>query len=295
MKVSKYILLFSLAFALNSCEDAFSTTLKIDPPAYEDLLVANLFMSNIDEFVGARVSHTVPVLEDLDFEDSLIDDATLEVYESGDLFMTLEQDDQNYPNTNYLGELKDSLVEGKTYELRIQHSKYGLLTARQTMPNSVPIENLEITRDAGKSIDGEDVSAIEFKFNDPAGIENFYAVSVAYVDTFTQSIFPVYLESEDPVVQYSFNADLLIPDQTFDGKRFTVRVLVPRYDIDNLIEDGYLIWKSLTKDYFEYSSSLYRYDEGFGGFAEPTIVTSNVEGGLGCFGLSQVTIHKLPR
>lgn len=286
-----------LSVLIMSCEDTFTTTLEVDPPDFQDLLVVHLLFDNMDERISARIGRTIPVLEEVSREESLVDDASIEIYENGLPFATLIRQDDMRPEFNYSASSAPELREGQTYEMRVDHPTYGLHLSRQVMPKKAEVRSIVMNRDAGKNIDGSDVSSIEVIFNDEPGIENFYRMSIAIWDTVSQTGSPVYLEFEDPIMQYSFEGSLVASDEGFDGKRYTFKLLMYRSQFDQVKQKGFLVWESLTRDLYRYTTSLYRYLDGedFAGFSEPTIVTSNIEGGIGCFGLSNSELIALPR
>lgn len=292
MKNKIFIIILSVLVWTSCDEDTFTTTLSVDPPDFEKLMVANCFINNLENRVLARIGRTYPVLEEVSKEEALLDSAEVEIQLNGEVILSMVMDESLEPESNYIGFLQEALIPGETYDLTVRHEEYGEATANQVMPTAVPITKVEITRDAGRDIDGFEVSSVEITFDDPVDMENYYACSVWVIDSVGQNVYPVYSQIEDPQIQYGYDENFILEDASFNGKTFTIRLLIDRYDYDRVKENGAVVWKNITADFYQYSASLERQSIGsdFQGFSEPTLIYSNVKNGLGCFALSHVEI-----
>ncbi len=284
---------------LSSCDDDFfATTVNVDPPEFQDLLVVNLVGTNLSNSLDCRISNTYRALEDKSSSETLLNEAIVKLKTSGSSDVEFVNDLSRSPEFNYRGFLIDSLVPGQSYELQVEHPDYDVVTATQVMPELVEVREMELVEQGGIDIDGEELATLEFKINDPSGIQNFYGCQILVVDTASQyyDVVPIYTNDLQIVDGFNYS-DVYLTDQAFEGKTYTIRLEFSRGRYAQVRQFGYLLWKNVSKDFYQYTTSLARFENGddFEGFSEPTIIHSNIEGGLGCFGLVNASLLALPR
>ncbi|MCB0643404.1 MAG: DUF4249 domain-containing protein [Phaeodactylibacter sp.] len=301
MTTTIYKFLFLLALvSLMGCENFFDTEIELPTPEHNPVLAINSYITSTnDSIVGVRVSRTYGLFEDSPDEERIYD-ATVELFENGSLLYSLEAFDESY-GYNYKADLPAAFGGiGKTYELRVSHPDYGTVSATQTMPIPVPLQEVEyrpLESNDFEQPNGE----VRLTFQDPAGEENYYEFLITnyceftielpngeiLLDTFENSI---YLDQDfnvDPNLYMGFDGTaLLISDRNFDGQTITIGPQFNSYgcfDAPNLVSQGFVVyWRTVTKDYFNYSTSLRDSESAAENpFAEPVSVYSNVEGGVG--------------
>ena len=259
-------------------------------------------------YLGARVSRTYGLFEDRPDDDRLFD-ATVGIYENDVLLHEL--DSINLLEVNYFKTIYDPFGGiGRTFELRVSHPDYPSVSAFQTMPEPIPLINTEFRKLETGSISNFNAE-FRLTFDDPPGEENFYELVAAQncyyeyenyygeimVDSFQQSVYFDMETSTDPNITQGYNYDaILVSDQNFDGQTFT---LSPKFWTYNCsypeTEDdaSYIIfWRTVTKDYFNYSKSLLDSSNAADNpFAEPVSLYTNMEGGVGAFCLRSELIY----
>ena len=86
----KNILFFLLTLILfTSCEDFFSTTIKVDPPTHEDQIVTSAFFSNTDTTLKVLVNRSTAILENNDFNTRNLENSTVQLFSEGQLLTTI--------------------------------------------------------------------------------------------------------------------------------------------------------------------------------------------------------------
>lgn len=279
----------------SACEDFTSTTLKVDPPEHTEQLVLHSYISDQDSFLLCSVIKSVALLEDVDTS-QFINGCTVEVFRDGQLLQTLEPitDLFLYPY-NYGIELDNKIGGiGLDYEVRVTHPDFDMASSRGTMPSPVPVKSLTFEPDAAVDDFGDRVNGIEIIIDDPADEENFYEFYVyrRFDDNGNVFFDPLYIWSTDQslVDGIDFNTYLLT-DEAFNGKEYRFEVF--GNDINPV--SSYLAWKSITEEQYLYSRSVSDQRDAldFGAFSDPVSIFSNVDNGLGIFGLRSELVYKV--
>jgi hypothetical protein len=310
MKILKHsFLLFLISLYLGSCTGFFDSEIELPTPDHDPVLAVSSFITSSDTSqVVARVTRTYGLFEDRPNND-LLYGATVKLFENGELlfeFDTLNLGTVNY-GANFIGAFGGF---GNTYTLEVSHPEWGTATAEQTMPEPVPLQEFEF-RELPPNIFSGTTGELSLTFQDPPGEENYYELVVEEVCTYTfidyygQEVTeeyrgPVFFETEftnDPNISRGYNFEgLLVSDRNFDGQTFTLK---PRF-LYCLPEDGtvdpseqFIIhWRTVTKDYFNYSISLNdNLNAQNNPFAEPVSLYNNVENGVGAFCLRAELIY----
>jgi hypothetical protein len=126
------------------------------------------------------------------------------------------------------------------------------------------------------------VLRIRGRWNDPAGQANYYRL---YVESFT----PGPLSAD---TFYNGIGTSMMNDLNSDGRQLSawVETFPVPYQFNYTDYDVYLL--ETDEHYFRYHDSRLN-DEGDNPFAEPNIMYSNVNGGLGCFGSYVKTVKRV--
>jgi len=292
----KYIILLGILVFTSCGDDFFSTTLKVDPPEFEDLMVVDGHMDNVIDESLVRVSRTFESINPERRDSTLLNDAEVRIYQGSDIVDILiptVRRDVNFVSSNNI-----DWQPGLEYRLEVIHPKYGVQSAVQTYPSDVQVDTVRFIENGGVDIDGYEVSKIEVEFTDPGNEENYYAIGLAYFDQGRGEFYYVDFMSLDPLVEDDARyLDLLLPDKGFNGKKYQLNLTTERYNADQLKENGIVIVKGITEDYYQYNVTLRSAieDSDFAGFSEPALVHTNFEGALGCFTLTNAEIYSLKR
>lgn len=290
ININNISLILLVVLCLTSCENFFSSTIEVDPPEHEDRMVLHAFATPNDSVLAVGVARSSGLLERID-DRSKVNDATVDLYEDGELIseltaiVTNEDEPFNYVAFKPAG--RESIFQnGKTYEIRAEHPDFQTISSSQTVPDRVEIIKATLDDEQRPTPDGGLAYSVTIEFNDPAGIENFYEIklyNLIPVDNGQVIEDQMYLESTDfGTSESAYGNGLLLRDNAFDGQKYTLSILFYNEPFDIRLQ-----WNTITEDYYLYAKSITDYWNAgdFGFFAEPVSVYTNVENGLGLFGL----------
>lgn len=268
MKIHKIILGTSIVLAtlgLASCEDLVT---EVDLPEYESKLVVQSFVSPDEKYINVIVSESIPVFRDVSTEIPVsIKDA--EVYLSGEgTNVAVPWTDDQYGYRIPVEDLDPK--PGVTYELSVKvpdgREAKGMCTIPASMNTSLLLTDISLD-----SNEFESKYTFNFRFTDKSGEGDHYRVGgYVYIrDDFGGSpyIYPLELE----------RGDTYISDENKDGTVFTFRASTYSY---YLVEKVEFFLLTTDEDYYKYHKSV-EYNYGDDPFSEPTLVYTNIDGGLG--------------
>lgn len=281
MKSYNFLILFSFSLLLSACgEDFFEQTVEIDVPEHTPQLAITSQLVAGDSALWAYVTSSQGILENEAADP--IEDATVEIFKDGQLMETLPFLEQRF----YVKELSEAFASDPAeYQLKISADGFDPITATQQMPTAVPIISATYEAEGAIDIDGERVDEISIEFEDPAGEENYYRVSIFIETEFWNQ--HLYLHQLDPIAE-QFSENQYLKDDTFDGKKYTWRVgFYPNsFDPNSEIKFSVNLYSVSREQYFYERSVYLARDANDNPFAEPVIIFGNVEGGQGVFSLS---------
>jgi hypothetical protein len=262
-----------LVFA--SCErDA-----NVDLPQIDPKMVVSCFITPGADWVEARVTLTDPVFGSSNQSDPYVPLAGAEVtLISGNLEMPLPFDAnfQLYMATTDVFEI----LAGASYQLRVEHPDYPTLTSTTTVPNSYPIihEFALLDRD---SVTTSFESTIRYRtkarWSLQSGISKYYVVKHRRLVTYDEGGFQ-YTNTE-PLADFFF--DNASNEQMVEDI-WTSQV--PYYEGSappfSSVHELFVV--NASEEYYRFHQTIQNISLG-NPFAEPTLVYSNIEGGLGIF------------
>ncbi len=296
----KNILFFTfIIIFFSSCEDFFSTTIKVDPPAHEDQIVTSAFFTNADTTLQALVNRSTAILENNNFDTENLANASVQLFSGDQLLTTIPYVENQFSSFNHIEEGTQVVFEsGQEYTLKVNHPDYEEATATVVVPNEVVPFRFDLEEDAGVDEFGSRSDRVTVEFNDPPGEENFYEISLFSIRDFGNGDFSYeshYITSLDFNLYESFYGASILSDETFNGQTYKVQLDINRYENNGEELETFLIWRSVTKDYFQFSRSvgLQRDSEDFGPFSEPVSIRSNFENGLGLFSINFEKVYPL--
>jgi len=278
------VLAIGLVFTSSCGEDFFSTTLDIDSPEVEDILVTHAFLNVDSSQLSVWVSRTEDILSN-SFDREHLEGAQV----------TLDDD----LNNSFLLDLSDTSI--REYEINSISSDANevILTtqspqfteeaiASQTVPSKTNVVSTKFIEDAGLDIGGDERSAVEVIFNDPLGEENFYEVFVSIRttnDVTNDNIRSTFTDSNDPIVSKGHDFySVIFDDTTFDGQEKRIDFSLYPISEANAENRVFITWRNITKDYFRFSKTLKSFQEQEDNpFSTPVQIFSNFENGHGIF------------
>ncbi len=301
------LILFVFAALLSSCSGFFSQKIEADPPEFDKSLVFHQIMANTDTSIRLILSRNFGVFETVDdYSKWYIKGATVEWWEDGQKTLLLSPLSADSAFV-YVGVFPAPLQVGKKYEIRVSHPDFETVTTSQELPRQVALpEQIALKRNIPAGDPYTIRHELSFVIKDAPGEENYYELSMerlySYVDYLGQDpngepIFDTnyvnlrsFFETEnDPNLVNSYAGSALISDKLFDGQdyKFIGRFGPVFYNsAENDTLPYTLVIRSVTADYYKWSSSAKRQNDNSGNpFAEPTAVYSNLLNGLGIFGM----------
>lgn len=239
-----------------------------------------------------------------------VTDATVELLRDGRLVDTLQRIPPQ-TTSSALAERFDGLygsaqtpTRGATYTLRVSAPGFETARAENTVPAPVTVreavyrDSVWVETDESSARESRPVGQFSFRFNDPAGVDNYYrvvlyAIENCYFRYFQPIPFDINAEVNrdifaDPTTvtgdwleDFPLRGRVVFTDASFDGKEYNLTVSFPTRG--SIRDDGYVaILSAISKEYYDYAYSV-RVQEATekNPFAEPVGIRSNVEGGYG--------------
>jgi hypothetical protein len=293
-----YIPILALFF-LVACERFLDQDLEISPPKYDKQLAIRQFHSNLDDTLVVAVSRNFGILETIDEKDYAVTDARVEWIEDGHSIQVLSLDTAFKPSA-YTMVLAKPLQSGKFYEIRVSHPDFPTISAQQKMPSLVPLDSVIYEKDGALSQEGNRLNQVRFYFKDPPGEENYYEVLLVANSTCLKYLrrdpqtnkfvydtldceISLFLDGATHPSAHPGDYSMLITDKTFNGSNFTFGVNFGNWFTIKSIK---AVFRTLTRENYLYKVSRNRFEEAqYNPLSDPVILYSNVQNGIGVFGL----------
>jgi hypothetical protein len=277
MRKSLYSLGCLLLLALLGCEQI----IPIELPEHTPVLVVNATFTP-DSVWKAQVtsSQSIQVLD----PPMAVNNATVLILENGVVVDTL-----TYTIGHYTSLAGRKPVADRVYTVRATAPGFAETIGTDRAP--IAVAPFDITWEDSTSGNPNEgwYGDLSFTVDDPAGADNYYALSVLRIDSYIEFpdtyvyISPVYVQLQDPIMEYDIHTNaVLFQDETFDGNRRVLTVQLSQYER----ESGQLFFalSTVSESYFKYMQTLSSYSEtAFNPFAEPVRVHSNMTPGMGIF------------
>ncbi|MEJ8756000.1 DUF4249 domain-containing protein [Pontibacter sp. H259] len=285
------VLLLSIATLFTGCE---SYVEDIEGFKSESKLVAVSYISPQDTVLTVRLQLTQPALGlQLTEEQRKVKNATVTISDGS----TVKALAYNPEKNHYEADARTWPIQvGKTYQLKVL-SAVGNAEATCTIPNAAGITITDLQ--APHTIEtnyGHEMAKyiISFKWNDDAGIKNYYRTLLYRTHSYTDPYTGTKTEYNEGIYGgYSDGTDLKDDEYTNNGiiSSNPVTYYSSNYNQDN--GKPFKIYAVLVvadAHYYKYHKALSEQSSNNGNpFAEPVIMYTNIKGGLGVFaGYNQV-------
>ncbi len=269
MKTIKFILLGIIILFISSCDDNFFVS-EIDPPenSTKPQLVVHSYISPENSTIEVSVKRSRAIFS----KDEIIKEDEKQIKNASVTISDLNTNKSlkipfNAIKGKYVAStLTFKIVSGHTYELKVSTPENERVYATCTVPNALTseIKNIRIE----KNFETND-KEILFEVKDNPSEKNYY-IATAKADfgrEYDNNIRIVYVFS----------------DKNRNGKTILAKPLeagwLP-YDVESVK----LTVFSADEHYYNYVKSINSQSVEDNPFAEPTIIISNIKGGLGVFG-----------
>jgi hypothetical protein len=289
---------------LTSCENLLTATVEIDPPEYTPQLVMHVRLDETATEVRVVLTRTFGSLETVsNWRDYFVDGATLEFFADGQKVgnMVPVGTDSAWV---YSIALAGPLQVGKTYEIKGTHPNFQPISTKQVMPAAPEANRFTLNRNALSS-DGFNVYNLGFFIKDTPNEVNFYEVSGSQLvfqvqpildpngaiigfDTLFSTIYNLSFDNlNDRNLVQGVGNSVLISDQLFDGQEYPFSAnFYPTFFSSTDSNKFDIVVRQVTPEYYRWSKSyVEQANNEFNIFAEPVNVFTNIENGLGIFGL----------
>ncbi len=294
-----FFVMFGLLICFSSCQEAFETTLTIDPPPFEKQLVVHAYGNSRTHDLEVTVIKSVGLLERaINNSDQIINDATVTLISGDDEYVLQNSAGGSSAYSNYyLPEGILTFDEGESYVLKVEADGFPDVTASTIVPPKVNIRDFNFEVD-GPSDGFDDYSAVEFVLEDQEEVDNYYEAFFLEVNV-NGSEFPTFgLYSLDPVLEEGFSySSLLLNDDSFDGSDKSVQLLLDKFFAESqpdVLDRLYLAWREIPRELYLYSKSANQNRNNEDNpFASPVQVFSNIENGIGVFAIFNERIIKV--
>lgn len=283
-----YILITLLPITFVGCEDAFETTLEIDPPAHTNRLVVHAYGSTNDRDLKVHLTQSSGILDDI--QNNLISGATVTLWKGQEQLVTLIEltSGSDYRFNYILPEGSIIFEKGATYRLEVEADGFEKAIGTATVPENIPLLKQKFEEDGTSLESGDFNSEIEIEFQDPANQENFYEVGVVlFIENNGNSYYDeVYTETYDPSAQEGISySNLIINDLSFDGELKNFPLVIEKFD-EQAIDNMYVLWRVTSEGHYLFNKTARKHDDLDGNpFASPVQVYSNIENGIGIFSI----------
>lgn len=300
--IKRVVLISLISMSVVSCKKFTNGVVKtINLPDHEPKIAAFMLADARDSSLKTIVSETQGIFETR--TPSFLAGVTISLLQNDT--MLYSWDTQDALDSTYSLELGDKLGRLKgEIKMVVDHPEYDLASATQKFPNNPEVKDITLdyssVESQGRMVDK---LIIEFKGNSN---ENQYYIIHAVVHCTDPSIRDTNLYIScalEPLSQNVekvrfANSSLLLPfvlgSPKLQGEDFTITV---NTDIDSSYCQGQQEYKlyisSLSEAYYRYihTNSINSDSQG-NPFAEPVIIYGNLDGGIGCFGLSTTKIYR---
>lgn len=295
-------LLITCLTVLFGCESLIN---DLDPdkiPKTESKLTVECYISPQSARLEAIVTQSQPLFGPANYDPQYVKDARVFLSDGQNRVQLLYVDS----TTNYTADSRELRIEaGKTYTLTVEDGERSV-KASCTVPLKLPvITNLAVEKNySGYGTDS--VASVKFSWDDIKGESNFYAIRGYSVSEYMTIRYDG--ENSVPVPQrYAFKQemylgkalynDINLDGITYNSPEYTI-YLIPKGEVTYEDENGVI--KSfynnadlsevrvevlhLDENYYRFFRSLENNRNQDNPFVEPTLIYTNIEGGLGCFG-----------
>lgn len=208
-----------------------------------------------------------------------------------DANVTLYKGDTEVATLNHLGDgiyMADYVCEkGDSYTLKVSRGNEEV-SSTSFIPESATFQLIDtasiISQDMYQTIP---YLRFRIKIDDPAQQENYYMISFKYDG------YPVSFYSRESFVENGTDRFLnyaLFSDKLINGQSRVLTLDIETYNFMEEVNPLEIYVNAISKDMYLYYVQLSKYYEAQGGFlAEPVMVYSNINHGLGIFGGYSIT------
>lgn len=202
----------------------------------------------------------------------------------------------------YVYPLTTPLRASQQCEIRVTHPDFEAVRADQVMPGLIQAGDARLNRNvATDPFGGGETHEVSLTIQDRPGEKNYYEFSLRGIERYVtgtivngQFVFDTleyertyrFDQNADPNLQEGANGSSLLTDQFFDGQSYKLVGRFTQYNSSGDSTAYTLVVRRCTEAYYRWSLSYAKqYNTQDNPFSEPVPVFTNIENGLGVFGL----------
>ncbi len=303
----RYIVFLFLILFLAACESLVTDVDQSNLPHVESKLVVQCFISPQATRINVVVTESIPLFTEPDLKGGVIPNAIVKLSDgSREIVIPFDTTNQLYS----IDKSALSILPGKTYFLSVTNGVRSVSASCTVPATAVVPKTYEIDTSSSGDISARDTSlTVKYTWNDIAGQANYYRVRASL--DLEYSVPEGVTSNQGQLIEkrvrnrFNFNWDDAIGrndfrnDVNLDGTDFNSpigRVKLPK-PLSYTAGDGtaYLSFPkskiiSVTMEvyntdehYFKYHRSVQTRGDSDNPFVEPSLIYTNIEGGLGCF------------
>ncbi|PSL25287.1 DUF4249 domain-containing protein [Dyadobacter jiangsuensis] len=301
----RYIIFIFLTLFLVGCESLVTDVDKGDLPQVESKLVVQCFISPQSARINVVVTESIPLFAEPDLKGGVIPNAVVKLSDgTREAVIPFDTANQLYSADKSVL----AILPGKTYFLSVVNGIRSVKATCTVPATAVVPTTYKIDTSFSGSISARDtLLTVKYNWNDISGQTNYYRVRAALdLEYSVPEEVSAGGEFKERRVRnrFNFNWDDTIgrndfrSDVNLDGTEFSSpigRVNLPdplSYSSNGAVYTSYPKSKiiSITMEvyntdehYFKYHRSVQTRGDSDNPFVEPSLIYTNIEGGLGCF------------
>lgn len=308
-----YFILIGCCLTFIACEDALVKTLDLEDFAYEkQMAISGALNSEADKF-KLLISENQAITDPFDQWEAAVDATATLFYGStviGSPMLEINNPDGG-PDNLFSLDLENIDLDPGTYRLEVEHPTLGSAFAETEIPKDIQLDKIEFLEDYGIAPNFlERSDAVVITFNDPPE-DNYYSLrfelDMIMYDTFIYNTDTIVYQ-ENPYLGVDSGEQgaqllrdgILFNDSFFNGKEHTIVMYLTglefQEDKEEFLSNLKITWDVISRDKFEFDSSLelYNNSQGFGPFTEAVTIYNNIEGGAGIFSGLNRSFYPIP-
>jgi hypothetical protein len=278
--MKKLIIGFILLWSMSSCdsENFFTPIVEIDLPAHKSKIVVMADWAPLQDSLRVFVTQSKSFLDTTSLKQELDTIAGVEVrvYRNDVLWATLTSSQNGF----YTAAKQILANDFSTYRLEVKSPKHTTVTATQTLPKAVPIEQFTFKKNAITEF-GSKRDLYTLSFNDPADAENYYKGFAEYINPAFNFL------SQLQAMGNSDGTGNLLTDKAFNGKSYQWFATADFWNPQMIAGDTIRVQLiSISKERFLYDKSYTLFENARNNpFSEPVLLYSNITNGYGYFSI----------
>ena len=308
MHLYKYFIICFCLAILFGCENMVNDLDEDQLPHIESKLAVECYISPQSEQIIVRVTASQPLFGPSTFEPVTIKNAAVTL--SGET-TSVQIPFIDSTGAYIIPASKFKVEAGKKYTLLVDDGKRVVKASCVVPAKKAVVKSYVIDTIPGPRFSTDTVARVRLSWDDIKGETNYYTVRGFSI---TEQTYPGYIPEtggsgpvrSDNKSRLDIDSEYLVNDINLDGITFNAPIFyvyLPRNFMFQYVDDSvklataysdpkfkevYVEILNLDENYYKFHRSLKDIQNNDNPFVEPTLIYTNIEGGLGCFGAYNV-------